>query len=405
MNFDWISEYAPYISTLGTFLGIVKAAPVQFNKFLNKWRDFEEDNDLNINEIYGRLEESAIHIGSNIYTSGYLLQHGQVFMPYTYTDSMFSPSSEDDVKDFNEKHKGTIHELHKGEILFKRKEFIIPTKKLNPLNNVGCAFLYDGRFRGFYSKENKENNMYAKPILVLYDINRHTKYVNNKVEIKGKLCVVPHEISKNLDLTYSDTTRDICDNFYRPFNESNNLICISLLPEDSKIEYLNHPSLEENLSDIEIPIFMEAKIEGLLENDKPERIIEGFLPNTYGKYLGIKEYVPAFRSESYDPITFPSTNNINVAYRNGNIGFYMNTSLIDKRKYQEDLKQYVRYVNNFAIDYKNFCKKELGRKKRMEISFISDDTKRNLFNGKYSACMFDDEKFKAFPEAEWMNNA
>lgn len=241
-------------------------------------------------------------------------------------------------------------------------------------------------------------------MLVLYDTNLHTQYLNHKIEVKGKLCIVPTEIAKNLELTYNDTMRDICKNFYRPFNESNNLICISLLQEKSKIKCKSGLDISECMSNIELPIFMEAKIEQIMRKEIPEKIIESFLPNTYGKYLGLGACMPALRQEGYKAITFPSTNNINVAYRNGNIGFYMNTSLTDREKYAQDLEQYVQFINNFAIDYKNFCKKELGKAEKMEITFISDDTKRNLFSGKYSACMFDEEKFKDLPEANWMLN-
>lgn len=140
---DWIKEYTPFFSNIGTFLKILKYVPGLAGKISSSMSDFEEDNDLNINEVYEKLEEGGINIGSNIYTSGYLLPYGQVFMPYTYTNGLFSPASQKEVDDFNKKHKGTIHELPKGEILFQKKEFIIPTKKLNPHNNIGCAFLYD----------------------------------------------------------------------------------------------------------------------------------------------------------------------------------------------------------------------------------------------------------------------
>lgn len=402
MKIDWIGEYAPYISSLGTFYKIGSIGHNIISRAKKEWQDYKEDNDLNISEVYEKIEEGGMHIGSNIYTGGYLLPYGQVFMPYTYTNGLFSPASQEEVDDFNKKHKGTVHELPKGEIIFRKKEFIIPTKKLNPHNNIGCAFLYDEKFDGFYSEEKKK--LYAKPMLVLYDTSRHTQYLNHKIEIKGKLCIVPTEIAKNLELTYNDTMRDICKNFYRPFSESNNLICISLLHEKSKVKCKNGSDIRECMSDIELPIFMEAKIDQIMRKEIPEKIIESFLPNTYGKYLGIGGYMPALQTEGNKAITFPSTNNINVAYRNGNIGFYMNTSLTDQEKYARDLEQYVRYINNFAIDYKNFCKKELGKAGKMEITFISDDTKRNLFAGKYSACVFEEEGFKDLPEAGWMLN-
>ena len=287
--------------------------------------------------------------------------------------------------------------------MFHKKEVIIPTKKINPFNNVGCAFLYDEKFNGFYYKENR-NSIYAKPVLVLYDVNKHMQYLNRKVEIKGKLCLVPEEIAQSLNLTYNDTVRDICKNFYRPFNETNNLICISLLQEDSKIRYLSNPNIEDNGLDIVLPVFVEAKIDGVLSDESPEKVIGSMLPNTYDKYLGVNVDMPFFKTEKYDASSPASTDNINVLYRNGNIGFYMNTSLTDRQRYEKDLEQYVRYVNNFAIDYKNFCQKEFGRKNRMEITFISDDTKRNLFAGKYTNSIFSDEIFRDSQEAQWMNN-
>lgn len=101
---DWMKEYVPFLSNIGTFFKILKYYPVLARKINSSVSDFEEDNDLNINEVYGKLEEGGINIGSNIYTSGYLLSYGQVFMPYTYTNGLFSPASQEEVDDFNKKH-------------------------------------------------------------------------------------------------------------------------------------------------------------------------------------------------------------------------------------------------------------------------------------------------------------
>lgn len=65
---DWIKEYAPFLSNVGTFLKILKYAPGLAGKISSSMSDFEEDNDLNINEVYEKLEEGGINIGSNIYT-------------------------------------------------------------------------------------------------------------------------------------------------------------------------------------------------------------------------------------------------------------------------------------------------------------------------------------------------
>ena len=46
---DWIKEYAPFLSNVGTFLKILKYAPGLAGKISSSMSDFEEDNDLNIN--------------------------------------------------------------------------------------------------------------------------------------------------------------------------------------------------------------------------------------------------------------------------------------------------------------------------------------------------------------------
>lgn len=65
---DWIKEYTPFFSNIGTFLKILKYVPGLAGKTSSSMSDFEEDNDLNINEVYEKLEEGGINIGSNIYT-------------------------------------------------------------------------------------------------------------------------------------------------------------------------------------------------------------------------------------------------------------------------------------------------------------------------------------------------
>lgn len=48
---DWMKEYVPFLSNIGTFFKILKYYPVLARKINSSVSDFEEDNDLNINEV------------------------------------------------------------------------------------------------------------------------------------------------------------------------------------------------------------------------------------------------------------------------------------------------------------------------------------------------------------------
>ena len=50
---DWIKEYTPFFSNIGTFLKILKYVPGLAGKISSSMSDFEEDNDLNINTQVG----------------------------------------------------------------------------------------------------------------------------------------------------------------------------------------------------------------------------------------------------------------------------------------------------------------------------------------------------------------
>lgn len=56
---DWIKEYTPFFSNIGTFLKILKYVPGLAGKISSSMSDFEEDNDLNIKIGYNgcRLSE------------------------------------------------------------------------------------------------------------------------------------------------------------------------------------------------------------------------------------------------------------------------------------------------------------------------------------------------------------
>lgn len=126
--------------------------------------------------FFDELCKENIFIGDYITSEGFLLSYGQVFKPKTLIESVWGPTSAEELKNFNEIHKGTEHEVKSEEILFQKRDMFLPVQKINQYQNIGCAFLYDSRFTGFLNSNNIENinngdYKYSKPILVLYDLN------------------------------------------------------------------------------------------------------------------------------------------------------------------------------------------------------------------------------------------
>lgn len=162
-------------------------------------------------------------------------------------------------------------ELREDELLLKRRRLYVQTQVIPTFSNTGCAFMFDSRFSGFIINKDLtkpstqdlliDENQYAMPIVVLYDIKKHSQYINKKVHVKGTVIEVPGYIADSLNITYDNDISNICSNFYRPNNENINMICLSLLDDTSKIQF--DSNLEQNFEELSIPLFVEAKLDSL----------------------------------------------------------------------------------------------------------------------------------------------
>jgi len=386
-----------YFKTIGTFLTIMKNAK-SINGFV---KDIFTEHVRDVNEIFDEVINEKRNIGDFISLEGYLLKYGQVFKPYTNINSVWKPASEKDVSLIQTKNNISANKM---DFYFERNRTYLPAQYINPLNNIGCAFVYDSRFKGFARNKdlslNKhaelviEDNKYAKPMLVLYDTTKHLKYLNKKVCLKGKICKVPQEIAESLNITYDDNIREICSNFYRPYNENVNMICLSLLDDKSKISFADERSLYDNFEDLNIPIFLEAELTSFqnLEDKVAIEMIDHIIPNSVGRKLQMNINPLTLRDEIDKAVSFPTTDEIQIIYRNpGAIGFYTTASLIDNEKYAKSLYDLSRYINNFSVDYKNLTKKNFGKKEKLNINFLFDYDKKDLFNSKYIQFRFDNK--------------
>ncbi|MBU3176498.1 hypothetical protein KPL47_08940 [Clostridium estertheticum] len=399
MDTEIIKEMLPYISFLGAFYTIMKYGAKTSRSVIDKWKVQEID----LGDIFDEITRGSLNTNTYISTEGFLLKYGQIFKPYSYLNSVWSPTTDKDVKEIN--NKNPLHQCKKEDLLFERERLWLPTQVIPHLSNIGCAFIYDSRFNGFtcnkdLSKSNNNNllvedNKYAKPILVLYDLKKHSQYINKKVSIKGKIIEVPSDISSLLNILPDNDIWEICSNFYRPKNESDNMICLSLLEDSSKIDFVDNYELYQNFDKLSIPLFVETKLDKLknLNDETTKQLINSILPNTAAKINPLFEnQILALHDEGEDAISFPSTNKIHVTYKNpGIVGFYTTTSLVDTEKYSSDLDDLSRYINNFAIDYKNLSKKHFGKSDKLNVTFLFDYNKKDLFRSRNSNISFYDE--------------
>lgn len=411
MDLSELSTYLPYFNSIGTFLLIMK----YFKSGVNFIKDNFTEHERDVNEIFDEVINEERNIGDYISTEGYLLKYGQVFKPYTNINSVWKPASELDINEIKTKNN-IISNKNKKDFYFERNRTYLPIQSINPLSNIGCAFIYDFRFSGFTRNKDIllnestelliEDNKYSRPMLVLYDTTKHFKYLNKKVWLKGKLREVPKEIIESLNITYDDNIREICSNFYRPYNENINMICLSLLDERSKIIFADESSLYDNFEDLTLPIFIESQLNNFknLEDKVAIEMINSIIPNSIGRELQIHIDPLTLRDEIDKAVSFPTTNEIQIIYRNpGAIGFYTTTSLIDNEKYTKSLSDLSKYINNFSIDYKNLTKKHFEKEDKLNMNFLFDYSKKNLFDSKYIQFNNKCEDIKVNEILNWLN--
>lgn len=381
---DFVKTIYPYLKDMGVFGASMQYGKKLITKTYDIIKGLPKRHYYDIGEIFNEVEKANINIGDIIETSGYLLKYGQVFKPYTHVNSMFSNLKKGKDRVIYKNGRKIIQ----ASMLMSSKPLEPPIQKIPIYNNIGCAFLYDSRFKGFMhelnnnKEEQKETPLiidnFSKPIMILYDISKHEKFINKEINIKGRIIKLPLELTGTLNGLFDKTIQEICSNFFRPYNENINFICLSLL--DS--EYVREISEINDIYSIKAPIYIEAQAEGLssFSPNEAQNLIEDILPNLPQRLDPQFPFkVGTFTNNIGTP--FLSINNINVIYREPEIlGFYCETELFEPAKFRNNLNEFTIFVNNFNLDYQNITKKLLGEKKDLKLNFLFDYEKQYLFD-------------------------
>jgi hypothetical protein len=382
---ELVKTIEPYIKAYGTFsasMTIAKKLQTMSHSYIKGLTTREH---YDIDEVFNEIESENLKLGSIIEVSGKLFKYGQVFKPYTHVNCMFSNCAKGEEKEVYIDYKKVIS----CKMTLTSKAFQPPIQKIPSSDGIGCAFIYDTRFKGFEHELNPDKDdqkekpiiidKFSKPIMVLYDIAKQGKYINREVVFKGRVINIPTELSSALNVIFDNYIRDICSNFYRPYNESINFICISLLDGECTIREMS------KIKDIELlkaPLYVEAQFEGLntLHKDQAQKLIESIIPNLPQKLdPEFPITVGTFTNNIGTP--FLSINNINVIFREPEIiGFYCDTEIFNSELYSENIKDLIIFINNFVVDYQNITKKYFGKKMNVKLNFLFDFEKQNLFD-------------------------
>lgn len=395
---DYLSAYNTYRKLVVDSRSLLQKLEYTFVK-----REFYD-----INEIFDEVEKGNINIGDTINVSGYLLKYGQCFKPYTHVNMLF-----EEAKSGQEGYTLKNGKLFKtGSVIASTRIFQPPIQSIPAFEGVGCAFLYDERFRTFEHQQNpleserKEKpiiiNQYSKPIIILYNKETQEKFINKKVDIKGKVISLDSEMIKSLNGIFDNTIREICSNFFRPYNENINFICISTIGNEVR-EVDNLTELEG----LKAPLFVEAQLEDLNVENK-DFFVRKLIPDLASKKINVPYDV--FRVDGDFAIPYLTVGKVQVLFREPDIiGFYTLTELYNEKEFQERLANFENYINNFSLEYGNRSKKEIGEKKNMYLNFLFDYKKQYLFdkrgvlNSKTAKELYDlDENYRYIQD--WLKN-
>lgn len=347
--------------------------------------DFFTIHEYDIDQIMKDVREGKLTTGSRISVEGKLLRYAQIFKPYSNVHSLGTRCTMEHEKKFIYG-KGLV----KGKAMkIELDKFQYPVQKLPNNGNVGCAFLYDSRFRGFEFDEITNDdqevcykvNEYAKPIMVLYDTLKQDQYVNKRVAIKGEIVKIPYEIIDRLKYIDDITIQEICSNFIDPLAEENDFLCLTTLTNRTSIEVCSDI---DNIEGIKGALYVENFLTNLQgQNEETIRtILEKILPNLPQK-LDPKFPLTVANTVGDEGFPFLSINDISVVYRSpGTIGFYTKSSLFDSAEYREKIDDLRIFINNFRIDYMKLIMKELGINSEMNMNFLFDYKKQYLFDNK-----------------------
>lgn len=380
-----VKTIEPYIKAYGAFSTSMKLGKRLITISTNYVKSLTQRQYFDIGEIFNEVENENIKIGSIIETSGKLFKYGQVFKPYTHVNCMFSNCKKGEEKEVFKGGKKVIE----CNMIMSSKAFEPPVQKIQSYEGIGCAFIYDSRFKDFMHELNtnvdEQNEKpliiddFSKPIMILYDIAKQEKFINREVNLKCRIIKVPKEIVGALNGIFDNSIRDICSNFFRPYNENINFICLSLLDGECEIKEI---SKIDDIENIKAPLYVEVQADGLnnFKSNEAQKLIEGILPNLPQK---LDPHFPLTVGTYTNNIGIPflSINNINVVFREPEIiGFYCATELFNQGEYARNLSEFTSFVNNFAIDYSNKTKKILGEKKNLKLNFLFDYEKQFLFD-------------------------
>lgn len=323
---------------------------------------------------------SEIKYGSLITTSGFLPNYGYTYRPKTYITTIpYRGKDENTGLKFDQK-MGRMVEEHKMTVKFRLFQFpiqIIPPFE-NELGKFRVLYLYPDEFVSFILSEDADkkknkitsdhlkitNDNMAVPILL--NEAQADKYSNSFIKITGVISPIPNDQIEYFSNYLCDTRRQFYYNFYRPYSP-NFGYCIDCR------DYLNYDiKLINKINNLSGALYVEAHFENL-DDTKYDTFIDKAIPNK-----------PAFNFAYHDlpGIThYITDSDVSViGIKPYTYGFYIETDLLDSRKFEISLKKLQTSYDLFRKKASSLMRKEFSLEARLKPDFIFDFRRQKLFH-------------------------
>lgn len=337
---------------------------------------------LRIEKLTDDVFSGNIKYGTVVTVNGILSKYGTVFRPSAYAYAIPRNTKRTKVGVLTKDTK-TGRYVQNNELITTLRPFQFPVQTLPKLSNEDgdykLAFLYPTHFVSFLfqpdpneesgRKQLKESNYKLKnrPIPVLISEKELENYSETDVTLTGVVSLFPDNLLDIFSKSICEIRKDFFSSFFRPYS---NRIAFCL---DCRDKINSDIKSNKKLQTLPAAIYVEGHFEGTTDDKYKEQykqsIPKGLLFEIcYDPYPGMSFYLT-----EHDEVSIMSFNT-NI------FGFYIETDLVDQRKFHYSLNVLQEFYTQFHKKSCNAVRKIYGDNLKFKPDFVFDFKKQFLFH-------------------------
>lgn len=263
----------------------------------------------------------------------------------------------------------------------------IPIQALPPIGSLPrkeylICYLYPESFTSFLLELDPEKKKTGntvdqlnitnsiKPIPVLLERSIADNYLEKYVEITGVISLLDAGILEKINEFLDSTIQEIYSNFYRPFSQVAEGVCIDCRYSDSPaVRVVREPQ------SLPAGIYLEAHLDKIA----PDLSCDILRTAHYDS----SEVRAAFSVSSGDRTIFSADDDIIFRLnRHGIVGLYTETDLINDNALEEDFRSLMKKHNRLFQSAKTIGRQRYDKNALLKTDFIFDYRRAKLFNKK-----------------------